>query len=165
MGIDFRNNGRSRVAWYNISVLAVNKKVKFDYEVVESFEAGIELTGAEVKSVREGGVSLAGARVVFKDGEVFVVGMSIPKYKFDSNPDYDPLRTRKILLHRSEMVSLGTKMRSAGLTCVPVKLYNKGSLIKLQVALVRGKKKFEKRAVLKKRETQRGLARRLKISQ
>ena len=141
-----------------------NKKIRFDYEVVEAYEAGIELTGSEVKSVRGGGTSLTGARIVFKNDGAYVVGITIPKYKFDSAEEYDPLKTRKILLHRSEIVSLGTKMRSAGLTCIPVKLYNKGSLIKLQIALVRGKKKYEKREQIKKRETQLGLSRRLKIS-
>ena len=145
-------------------MLAENQKARFDYEIVESFEAGVELTGSEVKSIRSGGVSLTGARVVFKIDGAYVVGMSVPKYKFDSAEEYDTLRTRKLLLHKKELVSLGTKMRSAGLTCVPVRLYNKGSLIKLQIALVRGKKRFEKRELVKKRETKIGLARRLKIS-
>jgi SsrA-binding protein len=145
-------------------VLAENRKARFDYEIVESFEAGLELTGAETKSVRGGGVGLTGARVVFREDGAFVVGMSIPKYKFDSSDEYEPLRTRRLLLHREEIVSLGMKMRSAGLTCIPVKLYNKGSLIKLQIALVRGKKRFEKRELIKKREAEIGLARRLKIS-
>ena len=145
-------------------MLAENRKAKFDYEIVESFEAGIELSGAEVKSAREGGVNLTGSRVIFNEDGVWVVGMNIPKYKFDSSTEFDPLRSKKLLLHREEIGALGTKMKSAGLTCVPVRLYNKGSLIKLQIALVRGKKKYEKRDLIKKRETKIGLARRLKIS-
>jgi len=145
-------------------VLAENKKARFNYQIVETFEVGIVLTGSEVKSVRAGSASLVGSRVIFKEDGVYVIGMSVPKYKFDSAEDYDPLKTRKLLLHKSEIVSLGTKMKSAGLTLVPVKLYNKGSLIKLQIALVRGKKNYEKRELIKKRETAIGLARRLKIN-
>jgi SsrA-binding protein len=90
------------------------------------------------------------------------VGLNIQKYKFDSREEHDPSRTRKLLLHKKEMVTIQTKMKSAGLTLVPMKLYNKGSLVKVEVALVRGKKKFEKRSILKKREVNVGLARRLK---
>jgi len=145
-------------------MLAENKKARFDYEIVESFEAGIELNGAEVKSIRGGAANLTGSRVVFKDDGAYVIGVNIPRYKFDSTAEYEPGRSRKLLLHRKELVALGTKMKSAGLTCVPIKLYNKGSLIKLQIALVRGKKSHEKRELIKKRETEIGLARRLKIS-
>jgi len=145
-------------------MITENRKVRFDYEIVESYEAGIELSGAEVKSVRGGGANLTGSRVVFKEDGAYVIGMNIQRYKFDSAEEVDPLRSRKLLLHKEEIMTLGTKMKSAGLTCVPVKLYNKGSLIKLQIALVRGKKKYEKRDLLKKRETEIGLARRLKIS-
>lgn len=140
-----------------------NKKARFDYSVVESFEAGIVLTGAEVKSIRAGGANFAGARVLIKEDGAYLVGLSIQKYSFDSRPEQDPARTRKLLMHRKELVTIQTKMKSAGLTLVPMKLYNKGSLVKVEVALVRGKKKFEKREILKKRETNEGLARRLKV--
>jgi len=143
-------------------VLTENKKARFNYEIVESMEAGIVLTGAEVKSAKGGGASLTGARVLIKDDGAYVVGMQIQKYKFDSAEEYDVMRTRKLLIKRKELVALGTKMKSAGLTLVPVKLYNKGSLLKLEIALVRGKKKYEKRELIKKRETELGLARRLK---
>lgn len=142
-----------------------NKKAKFDYEIVEATEVGVQLTGAEVKSIKTGGASLTGARVVIIDGEAFLVGMQIQKYRFDSSLDYKIDRTRKILIKRAELISLGTKMKSSGLTLVPIKLYNKGSLIKLEIALVRGKKKFEKRELIKKRETRLALARRLKNNQ
>ncbi len=140
----------------------INKKARFDYEIVESYEAGIVLTGAEVKSVRGGGVNFAGARVVFDEGEAKIIGLNILKYKFDSAENYEPSRPKKILLHKKEILEIHTKMRSAGLTLVPVKLYNKGSLVKVQIALVRGKKKFEKREAIKKRDVEAGLARRLK---
>lgn len=146
-------------------MITENKKAKFDYSVVESVEAGVVLTGAEVKSIRNGGANFAGARVIIKEDGAYLVGLNVQKYKFDSREAHQPARTRKLLLHRKEMVSILTKMKSAGLTLVPMRLYNKGSLIKVDVALVRGKKKFEKRDVLKKRETDMGLARRLKTIQ
>lgn len=139
-----------------------NKKAKFDYEIIEDYESGIVLSGAEVKSVREGGTTMVGARVVFDEEGAYVVGMNIPKYKFDSNEEYDAGKRRKLLLHKKEIVEIQSKMRSAGLTVVPISLYNKASLVKVKIALVRGKKKFEKRELLKKRESQLGLARRLK---
>lgn len=144
-------------------MIVENRKARFDYEIIEDFESGIVLSGAEVKSVRGGGTTMTGARVIFEDDGAYVIGMNIPKYKFDSAEEYDAGRRRKLLLHRKEIIELQTKMRSAGLTVVPVSLYNKGSLVKVKIALVRGKKKFEKREILKKRETQLGLARRLKL--
>ncbi len=143
-------------------MLAQNKKAYFDYEVIESFEAGLELTGAEVKSIRSGGANFAGARVLLQEDGAHLIGLNIQKYQFSSSPDYDPARTRKLLLHKKEIVAIQTKMRSAGLTLVPLKLYNKGSLVKVQIALVRGKKKFEKRELIKKRVSNLALARRLK---
>lgn len=140
----------------------VNKKARFDYEIIESFEAGIVLTGSEVKSVRAGSVNFAGSRVVFVDGKVKLLGLNINKYKFDSSEFYDPSKVRELLLKKKEIIEIQSKSKASGLTLVPIKLYNKGSLIKLQIALVRGKKKYEKRAEIKKRDTERGLARRLK---
>lgn len=145
-------------------MIVENKKVRFDYEIVEEFESGIVLSGAEVKSVRVGGVSLAGARVLFEEDGAYVVGMSIPRYKFDSGEEYVADKRRKLLLHRKEMVGIQSKMRSAGLTVVPVSMYNKGSLVKVKIALVRGKRRYEKREILKKRESQLGIARRLKLN-
>ena len=139
-----------------------NKKAFFDYQVIESYEAGIQLTGAEVKSIRAGGANFAGARVLLKEDGAYLLGLNISQYAFASIDDYEPARLKKLLLHRQEMVSIQTKMRSAGLTLVPLKLYNKGSLIKVQIALVRGKKKFEKREQIKKRVSDLSLARRLK---
>lgn len=143
-------------------MLVQNKKAFFDYTIIESYEAGIELTGSEVKSIRSGGANFAGARILLREDGAVLVGLNVPKYRFDSAEEYDPSRTRRLLLHRHELVAIQTKMRSAGLTLVPLKLYNKGSLVKVQIALVRGKKKFEKREILKKRASDLGLARRLK---
>jgi SsrA-binding protein len=143
-------------------VSLVNKKATFDYQIIESYEAGIVLTGAEVKAVRDGGVNFAGARVIFDEGKAKIIGLNILKYKYDSSETYDSSRSKEILLHKKEIIEIQSKMRSAGLTLVPVKLYNKGSLIKVQIALVRGKKKYEKREAIKKRDVDAGLARRLK---
>lgn len=145
-------------------MLAENRKAKFDYEIVEDFEAGIVLSGSEVKSVRSGGASMHGARVMFDDGGAYIVGLNIPRYRFDSAEDYEAGKRRNILLHGSEMVEIQSKMKSAGLTVVPISLYNKGSLVKVKIALVRGKKKFEKREEIKKRESRLALARRYKLS-
>lgn len=139
-----------------------NKKARFDYEVVESFEAGVVLTGAEVKSIKSGQVNLMGARVIERAGRFFVVGMNVPKYKFATDPEYDPARIREILLHKREIASILSKKVAGGLTLIPLSTYNKGDLIKISIGLVRGKKKYEKREQLKKRDEELALARRLK---
>lgn len=141
----------------------INKKAKRDYEVKDTIEAGIVLTGGEVKSLRMGQGNLLGSRVTIRDGEVWIVGLSIPRYKYaDSNDDYDSDKVRKLLIKRKEKQCLETKARSEGLTMVPLSVYNKRGLIKVEIGLVRGKKKFEKREVLKKRTEKRDLSRRFK---
>lgn len=141
----------------------VNKKVKRDYEVVESMETGIVLTGGEVKSLRAGQGNLLGSRVVVKNGELWITGLSIPRYKFaDSKAEYEPNRVRKLLIKRNERERLEAKSRSGGLTMVPLAVYNKGGLLKVEIGLARGKKKYEKREILKKRKQKRDLSRRFK---
>ena len=139
-----------------------NKKAYFDYEVVEKFEAGLVLSGAEVKSIRMGGTSLMGARVVPTGGELFVIGMNVPKYAFSSDENYEAGRRRKILLSKREMLQIESKRQSFGLTLVPLAVYNKGSFLKMEIGLVRVKKKYEKREVLKKRDEKMDIARMLK---
>ena len=139
-----------------------NKRVRFEYEVVETFEAGLILTGAEVKSIKSGQVNLTGARVIEKDGRLWVVGMNIPKYQHATAPDYDPGRIRELLFRKTEIASILAKKQTAGLTLMALAVYNKGDLIKLSVGLVRGKKQYEKREQMKKRAEERALARRLK---
>ena len=139
-----------------------NKKARFEYEVVETFEAGLILTGPEVKSIKAGQANLTGARVIEKDGKLFAVGMSVPKYQFATDPDYDPGRIRELLFHKKEITSILSKKEARGLTLVALSAYNKGDLIKLEIALVRGKKKYEKREQVKKRDEELALARRLK---
>ena len=139
-----------------------NKRVRFEYQVVETFEAGMILTGAEVKSIKNGQLNLTGARVIEKDGRLWVVGMNIPKYQHATDPDYDPGRIRELLFRKTEIASILAKKQAAGLTLMALAVYNKGDLIKLSVGLVRGKKKYEKREQVKKRVEERALARRLK---
>jgi len=139
-----------------------NKRVRFEYQVVETFEAGLILTGAEVKSIKNGQLNLTGARVIEKDGRLWVVGMNIPKYQHATDPDYDPGRIRELLFRKTEIASILAKKQTAGLTLMALAVYNKGDLIKLSVGLVRGKKKYEKREQVKKRVEERALARRLK---
>lgn len=139
-----------------------NKKARFDYEVVETYEAGMVLSGAEVKSIKAGQVNLTGSRVIEKEGGLWVVGMSVPRYQFATDKDYDQGRIRELLFHKKEIKQIEAKRTSASLTLIPLAVYNKGSLIKLSVGLVRGKKKYEKRELLKKRTEERDLARRLK---
>lgn len=139
-----------------------NKRVRFEYEVVEAFEAGLILTGAEVKSIKSGQVNLTGARVIEKDDRLWAVGLNVPKYQHATDPDYDPGRIRGLLFKKAEIASILAKKQAAGLTLMALAVYNKGDLIKLSVGLVRGKKKYEKREQVKKRVEERALARRLK---
>src|SRR3989338_438523 len=139
-----------------------NRKARFEYEVVETFEAGLILTGPEVKSIKSGQANLTGARVIEKEGKLFVVGMRVPKYQFATDPEYDPGRIRELLFHKKEITSILSKKEARGLTLVALSAYNKGDLIKLEIALVRGKKKYEKREQVKKRDEELALARRLK---
>ncbi|MFA5999872.1 MAG: SsrA-binding protein SmpB [Candidatus Paceibacterota bacterium] len=133
---------------------AENRKMRFDYEVLEKYEAGIELLGSEVKSVRGGHMSLEGAFVIVRGGEVFLINSNIPAYQAKNAPmDYDPLRNRKLLLTKKEIGELGASEKNKSLTIVPISVYNKNRKIKIEIALVRGKKKHDKRETIKKRET------------
>jgi len=132
---------------------AENRKARFDYEIVEKYEAGVELLGTEVKSVRGGRMSLDGAFVIIRGGEAYLINANIPPYQIKNSPsDYDPLRNRRILLTKKEIALLG-KSEKINLTIVPLSVYNKGRKVKISLALVKGKKKRDKRESIKKRET------------
>jgi len=134
----------------------INRKFSRDYQAIESFEAGIVLTGGEVKSIKEGRLKLEDSYVKFLDDGAYLVNAEIPSYRFASSQDYDPKRSRKLLLNKKEMTRLKTKLKSAsGLTVVPVSCYNKGKLLKLEIALARGRKEIEKRKLEKKKEIER----------
>jgi SsrA-binding protein len=144
-------------------MLAQNKKAYFDYEILETYEAGIELIGLEVKSVRNKNARLEGARVLIRGGEAFLVGATIPPYQRSNTPDsYDDGRTRKLLLAKKEIAHITGKEHEKGLTLVPIKLYNKGRNIKLEFGIARGKKKSDKRDKIKKRESDINISREMK---
>lgn len=146
-----------------MSAYISNKKAHFNFEILETFEAGIVLSGHEVKAVRLKRGKLEGGHVVIRGGEAYVVGISISPYQEANEPKgYDPERVRKLLLSKKELAQLETKGEQAGLTLVPLKLYNKGRKIKLELALARGKKKQDKRESIKKRDTKRDIDRILK---
>ncbi|MEX2013820.1 MAG: SsrA-binding protein SmpB [Parcubacteria group bacterium] len=141
---------------------ADNSKALFDYEVLERFTAGIELLGMEVKSVREGKVSLRGAFVAIRGAEAFLVGSDIPPYQPKNAPkEYDSQRARKLLLTKTELEELRKAEGTKGLTIIPLSVYNKGRFLKLDIAIARGKKKFDKRQAIKKRDVERDLKRSL----
>lgn len=137
-----------------------HRRVTFDYEILETFEAGISLLGTEVKSVRGGQSKLEGAFVIIRGKEAFLVGASIPAYQAkNASETYDPERPRKLLLTKKELAELEQKSEAQGLTLVPIKLYNKGSKIKLELALARGKKKQDKRQSIQARDVKRDIER------
>jgi SsrA-binding protein len=145
-------------------VLAVNKRARFDYDIQDVYEAGLVLLGYEVKSVKTGHVSLKGSYVTFKRGqgkslpEVYLTNAHISLYKFAGDrPDYDPTRPRKLLLNKKEIAHLLGKKEEQGLTLVPIKIYTKHSFIKLEFGVGKGRKKYDKREVIKKRELDRSV--------
>ena len=142
---------------------AENRKARFDYEILEKYETGIELLGTEVKSIRGGRMSLEGAFVIVRGGEAFLINSNIPPYQMKNAPtDYDPLRNRKLLLTKKEIGELAASEKNKSLTIVPISVYNKNRKIKVEVALVKGKKKHDKRETTKKRETDREIRRQIK---
>ena len=144
-------------------VLAFNKRANFDYDIQEIYEAGLVLLGYEVKSIKTGHVSLKGSYVTFKKSkkslpEAYLINAHIPLYKFAGDrPGYDPTRSRKLLLNKKEIAYLIGKKDEQGLTLVPVKIYTKHSFIKLEFGVGKGKKKYDKRETIKKRELDRSI--------
>ena len=146
-----------------MSVLSENKKVYYDYSVLEKIEAGIVLTGQEVKAIRTGKMNLAGSHVILRGEEVFLIGAKIPPYQPKNAPaDYDPERSRKLLLKKAEIKHLIGKIKQKGLTLVPLKVYTKNRRLKLEFGIVKGKKEFDKRETIKKREDKRNIDRALR---
>jgi len=147
-----------------MKILSENKKAYFNYEILEKFEAGISLIGQEVKSLKTRGVNLAGNYVVIKNNEAFWIGAKISPYQPKNAPsDYNPERSRKLLLKKSEIKYLIGKTKEKSLTLIPLMVYTEKGKIKLEFGLVKGKKKFDKRELIKKRETEREIQRELKI--
>ena len=142
--------------------IAENRRARHDYHLLDRLEAGVVLTGTEVKSLREGRVELGGAYADVRGEEVFLVGASIAEYDHGNVQNHDPDRDRKLLLHRREIASLIGKVREKGLTLVPTRLYFKDGKVKVELALARGKERFDKRRDLQKRDAERQMERALR---
>ncbi len=138
-----------------MKIIQKNKKAYFDYEVLDEYKAGIILTGPEIKSIRGGNVNLKGAYVSVSNGEASIRGMNISRYKYDSNPDYDPFRLRKLLLKESEIHKITNHLNTQGVTVVPLAIGLDGKYAKLQIGIARGQKKHDKRHAIKDREVKR----------
>lgn len=143
--------------------LAVNRRAYFDYEIIKTYEAGIELLGHEVKSVKTGHINLAGSFATIRKEEAWLLSATIPPYQSkNKTSNYEPTRSRRLLLHKSEIKELIGKTAQKGLTIVPLKVYTKHSRVKVLIGLARHKKKTDKRETIKKRETEREMKRVMK---
>lgn len=143
------------------STVASNKKARREYEILDVLEAGISLVGAEVKSIREGGVSLRESYVRIKNDEVFLVGCHISPYSHSQAEAYEPTRDRKLLLHRREIEKLRGRVIERGLTLVPLRMYFHGGVCKVEIAVARGRKLYDKREAVKADQARRAIARSL----
>lgn len=140
-----------------------NKKVRFNYEILDTFDAGIELYGNEVKSLRAQHGSLDGSHITVRGGEAYLIGCTIPPYQpSNTSKDYNPERNRRLLLTKKELAELSGIESKKGLTVVPISVYNKGRNLKVQIGIARGKKAFDKRETTKKREVNREMRREMK---
>lgn len=151
-----------KITGESVKTIAQNKKAHHDYFVIESMEAGIELCGTEVKSLRQGRVSLKDAWCSITDGELFINGMHITPYAQGNIFNRDPLRVRRLLMHKREIMRLFGLVKQAGYALVPISLYFKGSRVKVQVGLCKGKKLYDKRADLAEKDARRTMERALK---
>ena len=143
--------------------LIVNDRAGFDFELLDRMEAGLELFGFEVKSLRNKRGSLKGARVIARGGEAYLVGATIPAWQLANAPkSYDPERPRRLLLHEDEIAHISSAEAQKGLTIVPISVYNKGRVLKLEIAIARGKKKEDKRHSIRERDEKRRMQRTLK---
>ena len=144
-------------------VIAKNRKAYFDYQILESLESGISLMGSEVKSIREGRVSLKESYAEIKDGEVFLLNCHISPYEASNRFNHEPLRERKLLLHRQEIKRLTGKVKEKGFTLIPTKiLINDKGKIKVEIALAKGKKTYQKREAIRERDREREMRAELK---
>lgn len=142
--------------------ISENRKARHEYFIIEAFETGIELVGTEVKSIRQGGVNLKDSWCSIDDGEMFVKGMHIASYEQGNIFNRDPYRVRRLLLHKKEILRLFGKVKQEGLTLIPISLYFKGSRVKLQLGLCKGKKLHDKRDDMAERDARRDIDRTLK---
>jgi SsrA-binding protein len=141
----------------------INRRARYDYQITETMEAGIQLIGSEVKSIKNGRIKLDGSYVRILAGEAFLINASIPKYEFASLKDYKPTQTRKLLFHKKQLTSLETKIQQKKLTLIPVSVYtNKRNVIKVEVGLARAKKGPDKRQKIKQQDLDRDVQRELR---
>ena len=144
-----------------MQISIINRKARFDYEILETVEAGIELAGTEVKSIRAGKVSLRDSFARIRRGELYLFGADISPYENAGYAAHDPKRPRRLLVHAREIVRLAGKVSEKGLTLVPLKMYFKRGWAKVQIGLARGKRQYDKREAIRKKETQRDIKRAL----
>ena len=147
-----------------MKVISQNRKAYHDYHIEETVESGIALLGTEVKSLREGRANLKDSYVILKSGEAFLLNCHISPYSHGNIMNHEPLRTRKLLMHRKEIDRLRGKVEGKGFTLIPLKLYFKDSFVKVEIGLARGKKLFEKRDTIKEREAKREIEKAMKKS-
>lgn len=140
-----------------------NKKAFFDYQILEHFEAGITLTGSEVKAIRLGHADLSGSHVRIVGSEAYLINAKVFPYQYARPENYDEKRTRKLLLHKREIISLKSKIDGQNLTIVPISLYTNNRLIKVELALAKGKKKYDKRETIKKKDLTRQIEQEIKL--
>lgn len=145
-----------------MKIVAQNRKAFHDYSIEETIEAGMVLTGTEVKSLRDGKANLKDSYVLVKDGEVFLLNCHISPYTHGNIMNHDPVRTRKLLLHKKEIERIHGKAAQKGYSLIPLKIYFKDSHAKIEIGLARGKKQYEKRDAIKKKEADREIERALK---
>ena len=141
-----------------IKVLTTNNRAKFLYFLEDFVECGIELKGSEIKSIRHNGASLKDSYVIFKNGEAFLLNMHVAPYDHGNNFNHEPNRTRKLLLHKHEILKMEQKAKEKVMTVVPTKVYLKKGKVKIEIALAKGKKLFDKRETIKKRDDERIMA-------
>ena len=147
----------------NIKIVSTNRKAKFEYFLIETFEAGIALQGSEIKSIRAGQVSLTEAYVQIDSQEAWLMGAHVSPYEQANRFNHDPLRPRRLLLHKKEIRQLWDSVRQKGMTIVPTRVYLKDGRAKVEIALARGKKSFDKRETIAKRDRERDSAREMRI--
>ena len=139
--------------------ISTNRRARFDYAILDTYEAGLVLLGSEVKSLRAGRAGLGDAYAIVKDGEAWLIGAHIPPYGFARDGGHDPHRTRKLLLHRWEIQRLGSSLAEKGLTLIPLRLYFKDGRVKVELGLAKGKARYDKRETLKRRQADREMER------
>jgi SsrA-binding protein len=142
-----------------IKVIATNRKANFEYEILNRYEAGIVITGTEVKSIRDGKVNIQESYGRIVNDEVWIINSHINEYKYGNINNHEPLRNRKLLLNKREIRKIKQQLQEKGLTLVPLKVYFKGSLVKVEIGIAKGKKLYDKRESIKKRDIERNLSR------